>query len=140
MAPPEEIGHGDRRDCDAVDYIRACIWIQREDDPFTGMQVALDCANGCASVTAPKICLSAWAHECHLLHAEPNGLNINQNCGSTHIGGPAGICARHMAAIWALPLTGMRIAAWRWIENGELVDGDQLMAIFALGFEETWKA
>ena len=83
-APPEEIGMVTAA-FDAVDqYVDYLVSLG--EGPFSGMKVALDCANGCASVTAPKI-FERLGAECHLLHAEPNGLNVNQNCGSTHIGG-----------------------------------------------------
>ena len=51
---------------------------------FRGMKVALDCANG-ASWTIAKAVFEALGAETHVINAEPNGVNINENAGSTHI-------------------------------------------------------
>ena len=94
------------------------------------MKVALDCANGCASVTAPKI-FERLGAECHLLHAEPNGLNVNQNCGSTHIGGLQEYVKAHGCDL-GFAFDGDADRCLAVDRNGDLVDGDVLMAIFAL--------
>ena len=51
---------------------------------FQGKRVALDCANGSASAIAKNV-FDALGAETHVIHNDPNGLNINENCGSTHI-------------------------------------------------------
>ncbi len=51
---------------------------------FKNKKVALDCANGSASAIAKNV-FDALGAETHVIHDEPNGLNINLNCGSTHI-------------------------------------------------------
>lgn len=51
---------------------------------FKNMKVALDCANGSASAIAKNV-FDALGAETHVINNEPNGLNINTNCGSTHI-------------------------------------------------------
>lgn len=51
---------------------------------FKGMKIALDCANGSASSVA-KAVFDALGADTHVIHNEPNGLNINDHCGSTHI-------------------------------------------------------
>lgn len=48
------------------------------------MRIALDCANGSASITAPEFFMQMGA-ECDVLSNEPDGVNINDNCGSTHL-------------------------------------------------------
>ena len=68
---------------DAVDQYMDYL-VSLGEGSLSGMKVALDCANGCASVTAPQIFRRLGA-ECHVLHAEPNGLNVNRDCGSTHM-------------------------------------------------------
>jgi phosphoglucosamine mutase len=52
---------------------------------FEGMKIALDCANGAASITAPELFMRLGA-ECSVLCFEPDGVNINDNCGSTNMG------------------------------------------------------
>ncbi len=51
---------------------------------FKGLKVALDCANGSASSCA-KAVFDALGADTHVIHSEPNGFNINDGCGSTHI-------------------------------------------------------
>lgn len=51
---------------------------------FKNMKVALDCANGSASAIAKNV-FDALGAETHVINMEPNGMNINTNCGSTHI-------------------------------------------------------
>ena len=58
--------------CSTVDY------------RFNNMRIALDCANGSASITAPEFFMQMGA-ECDVLSNEPDGVNINDNCGSTHL-------------------------------------------------------
>ena len=51
---------------------------------LTGMKIAIDCANGCASYTAEKFFKKLGA-DVHMMHDNPNGVNINDRCGSTHM-------------------------------------------------------
>lgn len=64
---------------DYVDYLR-----QTVSHTLDGLKIAIDCANGAASTTAPMLFEQLGA-ECHILNADPNGVNINDNCGSTHM-------------------------------------------------------
>lgn len=48
------------------------------------MKIALDCANGSSSITAPEFFMQMGA-ECDVLSNKPDGVNINDNCGSTHL-------------------------------------------------------
>ena len=122
-APPEEIGMVTAA-FDAVDrYVDYLVSLG--EGPFSGMKVALDCANGCASVTAPKI-FERLGAECHLLHAEPNGLNVNQNCGSTHIGGLQEYVKAHGCDL-GFAFDGDADRCLAVDRNGDLVDGDVLM-------------
>lgn len=134
-APPEEIGMVTAA-FDAVDqYVDYLVSLG--EGPFSGMKVALDCANGCASVTAPKI-FERLGAECHLLHAEPNGLNVNQNCGSTHIGGLQEYVKAHGCDL-GFAFDGDADRCLAVDRNGDLVDGDVLMAIFALDLKKRGK-
>ncbi len=74
--------------------------------------------------------------ECHLLHAEPNGLNVNQNCGSTHIGGLQEYVKAHGCDL-GFAFDGDADRCLAVDRNGDL-DGDVLMAIFA-GFKKRGK-
>lgn len=72
---------------------------------FNGIRVALDCANGSASVCAQRI-FEGLGAKCIMLNDKPDGTNINKDCGSTHIEG----LQRQLLiiiAISVLPLTAM---------------------------------
>jgi phosphoglucosamine mutase len=99
-----------------------------------GIKVVVDCANGAASEAGPTAYAEAGA-EVIAIHAEPDGLNINENCGSTHLdtvrdavlaeGADLGI-AHDGDADRCLAVTA----------SGDIVDGDQIMAILALAMRD----
>lgn len=70
--------HTDAADC----YIKNIIGTSAF--RFDGMKIAIDCANGSASVTAERL-FSGLGAECTVINCEPDGVNINDSCGSTHI-------------------------------------------------------
>ena len=99
------------------------------DKLFYGMRIALDCANGSATVTANQLFKQLGA-ECVVINANPDGVNINDNCGSTHIEGLAEFVKTHgFEAGFAFDGDADRLLAVD--KNGNLVDGDMLMAICA---------
>ncbi len=100
---------------------------------FYGMRIALDCANGSASVTANKLFKQLGA-ECFVINANPNGTNINENCGSTHIEGLSKYVVENGLDLgFAFDGDADRLLAVD--KNGNLVDGDKLMAIAAKYFK-----
>lgn len=104
------------------------------DRHFYGMRIALDCANGSASVTANELFKQLGA-ECVVINANPDGTNINDNCGSTHIEGLGQFVREHGFELgFAFDGDADRLLAVD--KNGELVDGDKLMAIAAKYFKE----
>ncbi len=101
---------------------------------FYGMRIALDCANGSASVTANQLFKQLGA-ECVVINANPDGTNINENCGSTHIEALSEFVKTHgFEAGFAFDGDADRLLAVD--KNGKLVDGDQLMAIAAKYLKE----
>ena len=68
----------------ALDAHRDAIVASLGSRGLTGLRIAVDAANGAASVAGPAA-LRALGAEVHVLHAEPNGRNINDNCGTTHL-------------------------------------------------------
>ncbi len=99
------------------------------DRHFYGMRIALDCANGSASVTANTLFKQLGA-ECVVINANPDGTNINENCGSTHIEGLSQFVKEHGFELgFAFDGDADRLLAVD--KNGELVDGDKIMAICA---------
>lgn len=95
-----------------------------------GLKIVLDCANGAAYKISPAI-LSELGADVVVLNNQPNGLNINQNCGALY---PEGMIqrVREEAADVGIALDGDADRLIMCDENGELVDGDEVMAILAL--------
>ena len=105
------------------------------DQPLSGLKVVVDCANGAASVAAPKALRQAGA-EVVVIGAEPDGLNINEGCGSTHLGPLQAAVLEHGAdAGFALDGDADRCLAVD--HEGKDVDGDQILAILAIAMAET---
>ncbi len=78
----EEIGKLSKRYESIHDYIR---FTKRQVDVnFEGLKIVIDCANGASYVSAPAA-LRELGAEVFIIHNEPDGMNINKNCGSTHI-------------------------------------------------------
>ncbi|GGF42546.1 phosphoglucosamine mutase [Marmoricola endophyticus] len=101
---------------------------------LAGLTVVLDCANGAASEVGPKALRDAGA-EVITLAAEPDGLNINDGCGSTHIDLLRAAVVEHGAdAGFAVDGDADRCLAVD--AAGEVVDGDQILAILALALHE----
>ncbi|HEX3224436.1 MAG TPA: phosphoglucosamine mutase [Nocardioides sp.] len=104
------------------------------DERPSGLRVVLDCANGAASEVGP-LALREAGVAVVAINDQPNGLNINESCGSTHIGGLREAVLEHGAdAGFALDGDADRCLAVD--RTGATVDGDQLMAMLALDFHE----
>ncbi|RZT20507.1 phosphoglucosamine mutase [Kribbella sp. VKM Ac-2569] len=104
---------------------------------FDGLKVVIDCANGAASQTAPEA-LRRLGAEVITVGAAPDGLNINLNCGSTHIDGLQREVVGHRADV-GIALDGDADRCLAVDANGELVDGDQILAILALAMRDSGK-
>jgi phosphoglucosamine mutase len=96
-----------------------------------GLRVALDCANGAASMTAPELLRMAGADVVAVLADHPTGTNINDRCGSTY---PAGLQAAvvETGADAGLALDGDADRVIAVDHTGSVVDGDQMIAALAL--------
>lgn len=107
------------------------------DGDLSGIRVAADCANGSASATAAKIFAKLGA-DVTILNDEPNGVNINDNCGSTHID-VLGKYVRENGFDLGVAFDGDADRCLAVDESGELVDGDKLIAIFASQLKQEGK-
>lgn len=110
---------------DYVSYIASTV----EGFNFDGIRVAVDCANGSASATAKEI-FNKINVEADILNAEPNGVNINKNCGSTS----TEIFSKYVKENGydiGVAFDGDADRCLAIDEKGNLIDGDQLIAIFA---------
>ena len=97
---------------------------------FDGLSIALDCANGSASVCAKEIFTRLGAR-CLMLFDTPDGVNINNGCGSTH---PQELMkfVKDAGLDLGLAFDGDADRMLAVDENGELVDGDRIIAICSM--------
>jgi phosphoglucosamine mutase len=102
--------------------------------PSTGLRVVLDCAHGAASVVGPKALRDAGV-EVLPIDDRPDGLNINDGCGSTHLEVLQKAVVEHGADL-GFALDGDADRCLAVDASGQVVDGDQLMAILALAMRE----
>lgn len=105
-----------------LDYLKTTI-----SQSFEGLKVVLDCANGAAYELAPKLFEELGA-EVIAIGAEPNGLNINDHCGSTHPEQLKEAVLQHKADI-GLAFDGDADRLIAIDENGTEVDGDFILCI-----------
>jgi phosphoglucosamine mutase len=103
--------------------------------PLEGLHVVVDCAHGAASGVAPEAYRRAGA-EVTALHAEPDGININDGCGSTHMEKLRLAVVEHGADL-GIAHDGDADRCLAVDATGLDVDGDQIMAVLALAMRDT---
>jgi phosphoglucosamine mutase len=101
---------------------------------LAGLRVVVDCAHGAASTVAPEAYRRAGA-DVIALHADPDGLNINDGVGSTHIG-PLQKAVREHGADLGIAHDGDADRCLAVDATGAEVDGDQIMAVLAVAMQE----
>ena len=101
---------------------------------LSGIKVVVDTANGAASKVAPQAYEAAGA-EVIAIHNKPNAFNINEDCGSTHIEKTQEAVVEHGADL-GLAHDGDADRCLAVDAEGNVVDGDQIMAILAVGMKE----
>ncbi|MGN6160961.1 MAG: phosphoglucosamine mutase, partial [Marmoricola sp.] len=103
------------------------------DGDLSGLKIVLDCANGAASAVGPRALRAAGA-EVIAICAEPDGLNINEGCGSTHLEVLQAAVREHGADV-GFALDGDADRCLAVDASGAVVDGDQILAILALAMK-----
>ena len=103
-------------------------------EPLAGLHVVVDCANGAAATVAPLVYGRAGA-KVTALAAEPDGLNINDGCGSTYIEPLVAAVTQHGANL-GIAHDGDADRCLAVTADGLLVDGDAILAICALALRE----
>jgi len=131
----EKIGHITYDDTLCDKYIDFAV--STSEVKFDGLKVAIDCANGASSVTAEKA-LKKLGAEVFVINDKPNGININDNCGSTHIEGLQAY-VKEVGADLGLAFDGDADRVLAVDENGEFVDGDKIMAVCGLELKKQGK-
>lgn len=101
---------------------------------LAGIKVVVDCANGAAYRTAREAFEGKGATVV-TIHADPDGLNINKDCGSTHLADLQAAVVQHGADL-GLGLDGDADRCLAVDHTGALVDGDQILAVLAIGMKE----
>ncbi|HEX3029255.1 MAG TPA: phosphoglucosamine mutase [Clostridia bacterium] len=104
---------------------------------FKGIKVALDCANG-ASYKAAPLTLYELGAQVSVIHNEPDGVNINRNCGSTHLQELQRFVLETGSDI-GLAFDGDADRMLAIDEKGNTIDGDQIMAIIGLELKKKGK-
>jgi len=104
---------------------------------LAGIKVVVDCANGAAYHTAPAAYKKAGA-EVIAIHANPDGLNINENCGSTHLTDLIAAVKQHDADL-GIGHDGDADRCLAIAKDGSVIDGDEILAILALAMKESGK-
>jgi phosphoglucosamine mutase len=134
LAPPTELGRVLRVDDAQARYVEIAKATFPRAFSLAGLRVVIDCAHGAGYKVAPTALYELGA-EVIALGAEPNGLNINEGCGSTHPQA-MGQKVREMRADIGIALDGDADRLVLCDETGAVVDGDQIMAIIA----DAWHA
>lgn len=124
-----QIGKAARVDDARGRYVEFCKATLPRGLRLDGVKIVVDCANGAAYDVAPRI-LDELGCEVTVMHASPDGHNINMECGSTY---PAGMCARvvETGADLGIALDGDADRLIACDAQGNMVDGDRVIAILA---------
>lgn len=118
-------------------YVAHLVASLGHDSSLEGLKVVLDCANGASSMTAVAAFETQGA-EVIAIHNTPDGLNINDKCGSTHMEDLRAAVVEHKADL-GLAFDGDADRCLAVDAEGIDVDGDQILAILALALKEEHK-
>lgn len=117
---------------DYIDHVKSTVHFSLD-----GLEIALDCANGSSSKTAETLFTELGA-KVHMLSDEPNGMNINDNCGSTHMEALCEYVKTHSVDA-GIAFDGDADRCLAVDENGDEVDGDFIMAICGMDMKSRGK-
>jgi phosphoglucosamine mutase len=133
LAPPAELGRAQRIDDARGRYIENLKSSFPKGLSLAGLKIVVDCANGAAYHIAPELFWELGA-EVVKLGTSPNGLNINDRCGSNH---PEQLCRAVLehGADAGIALDGDADRLVLCDERGVLIDGDQVLALIALSWQ-----
>ncbi|HET6652056.1 MAG TPA: phosphoglucosamine mutase [Nocardioides sp.] len=127
-----KVGRVETYDAAVADYAKHLVSTMPR--ALDGIRVVLDCAHGAASVAGPLALAEAGA-EVIAINDAPDGLNINDGCGSTHLGPVQEAVTAHGADV-GFALDGDADRCLAVDAAGNVVDGDQLLAVLALAMRD----
>jgi phosphoglucosamine mutase len=132
LAAPDRLGRVQRIDDSQARYVEIAKATFPKGLSLAGMRIVIDCANGAAYKVAPEALYELGA-EVIRVGVDPNGFNINEECGSTHPLAMSKMVKEYRADI-GIALDGDADRLVICDEKGQVVDGDQIMAIIADSF------
>lgn len=132
-----QLGKVSRIDDAAGRYIEFCKSSVPSSTDFAGLKIVVDCANGAAYKVAPSVFRELGA-EVSVLSAQPDGLNINDDCGSTHVEALQAAVVAQQADL-GIAFDGDADRVLMVDHTGVLVDGDELLFIIARDLQERGK-
>jgi phosphoglucosamine mutase len=137
LVEADRIGRATRVESAQERYIEFAKRTMPKQFRLAGLRIVIDCAHGAAYKVAPEALWELGA-EVMKIGVEPNGLNINLNCGSTS---PQALVekVKELRADIGIALDGDADRVVIVDEKGEIVDGDQLMAVIAESWHRTGK-
>lgn len=115
-----------------IDFVSATI-----EHDLSGLRILVDCANGASSTTAPEIFGRFKAHT-DFVYKDPDGININNRCGSTHMEGLADAVVRGGYDI-GVAFDGDADRCLLVDEKGGIIDGDKVVAVCAMDMKRNGK-
>ena len=130
LSKPKELGRVKRLESGNKDYIKILKKNFPKDFNLRGSRIVIDCANGAGYMAGPELLKSLGA-KVIALGIRPNGLNINQNCGST-FPNKIKLAVKKYKAHIGISLDGDADRIIMCDENGAIIDGDQIIAALAV--------
>jgi len=137
LAPAANIGRAKRIDDSQARYIEFAKRTFPRNARLDGLRIVIDCANGAAYKVAPEVLWELGA-DIVPMGVTPDGVNVNLDCGSTH---PEAMCAkvREVRADFGIALDGDADRVVMADEKGNIIDGDQILALIANSWSKSEK-
>jgi phosphoglucosamine mutase len=130
LSKPKELGRVKRLESGNKDYIKILKKNFPKDFNLRGLRIVIDCANGAGYKAGPELLKSLGA-KVIAIGIKPNGLNINQNCGST-FPNKIKLAVKKYKAHIGISLDGDADRIIMCDEKGSIIDGDQIIAALAI--------
>ena len=127
---PKELGRVKRLESGNKNYIKILKKNFPKDFNLRGLRIVIDCANGAGYIAGPELLKSLGA-KVIAVGIKPNGLNINENCGSTFPNKIRSLVKKHKAHI-GMALDGDADRIIMCDEKGDTIDGDQIITALAI--------